>query len=186
MSRFRALAGLLIIIWIVEAVNFALGHRLNTFGLVPRQLTGLPGIVLAPLLHGSFTHLISNSGGLLALGGMVAIRGERHFVSTTLAIVVIGGVLLWLFGRTALHVGASGLVFGYFGLLLGRAWFQRTPGALLIAAAVIALYGGLIWGVLPLQRLVSWDGHLAGLLAGVAVARWRASDVAANSGRGVS
>ena len=176
MSRFRALAGLLIILWIVELVNFVLDHNLNGFGLVPRQLSGLPGIALAPLLHGSFTHLISNSGGLLALGGLIAIRGERHFVSTTVAIVILAGGLLWLFGRTAVHVGASGLVFGYFGLLLGRAWFQRTADSLLIAAIVIAVYGGLLWGILPLQHFVSWDGHLAGLVAGLAVARWRAGD----------
>ncbi|MBT8136141.1 MAG: rhomboid family intramembrane serine protease [Gammaproteobacteria bacterium] len=175
MSRFRPLAALLLLLWLIELVNFILGHRLNTFGLLPRHLAGLPGILLAPLLHGSFTHLISNSGGLLALGGLVALRGERHFVTSTVAIAVLGGILLWVFGRTALHVGASGLVFGYFGLLLGRAWFERSAGTLLIGALVIAVYGGLLWGLLPLQAFVSWDGHLAGLLAGVAVARWHVS-----------
>ncbi len=172
MSRFRALAGLVILVWIVELVNFFLGHSLNGFGLVPRRLDGLPGILLSPVLHGGFTHLISNTGGLLALGGLVAMRGEKHFLTTTLAIVILGGALVWIFGRPALHVGASGLVFGYFGLLLGRAWYRSTWDALLVAIVVIAVYGGLIWGVLPLQKFVSWEGHLAGLIAGFAVAGW--------------
>ncbi|MBT8062065.1 MAG: rhomboid family intramembrane serine protease [Gammaproteobacteria bacterium] len=170
MSRFRALAGLLILVWIVELVNFLLGHSLNNFGLIPRQLDGLGGILFAPLLHGGFGHLISNTGGLLALGGLVAMRGEKHFVSTSLAIVLLGGALVWLFGRTALHVGASGLVFGYFGLLIGRGWFRRTADSLVIAALVILIYGGLLWGLNPLQQFVSWEGHLAGFLAGLAVA----------------
>ncbi|MDH3647816.1 MAG: rhomboid family intramembrane serine protease [Gammaproteobacteria bacterium] len=174
MSRFRALAGLLILLWIVEVVNFILSHSLNGFGLVPRRLDGLPGILVSPILHGSFAHLLSNTGGLIALGGLVAMRGERHFVTTTLAIAVFSGALVWLFGRSALHVGASGLVFGYFGLLLGRAWYRRTPETLLIGAVVIAVYGGIIWGISPLQRFVSWEGHLAGLIAGLVVARLRA------------
>lgn len=172
MSRFRALAGLVILVWIVELVNFLLGHSLNSFGLVPRRLDGLPGILVSPLLHGGFSHLVSNTGGLLALGGLVAMRGEKHFLSTTLAIVVLGGALVWLFGRHAQHIGASGLVFGYFGLLLGRAWYSRTADAVLVGLAVMILYGGLIWGVLPTQSFVSWEGHLAGLIAGFAVASW--------------
>lgn len=174
MSRFRALAGLVILVWIVELVNSFLGHSLNGFGLVPRRLDGLPGVLLSPVLHGGFAHLISNTGGLLALGGLVAMRGEKHFVTTTLAIAILGGLLVWLFGRSAVHVGASGLVFGYFGLLLGRAWYRRTLDSLLIGILVIVLYGGLIWGVLPLQQFVSWEGHLAGLIAGFVVAGWRA------------
>ncbi|MBT8132256.1 MAG: rhomboid family intramembrane serine protease [Gammaproteobacteria bacterium] len=170
MSRFRALAALLILIWIIELVNFLTGHALNHFGLLPRHWSGLPGIVLAPLLHGNFTHLFSNTSGLLALGGLVAMQGERYYITVTLAIVLFSGILVWLFGRPALHIGASGLVFGYFGLLLGRAWYTRTLTAILIGAVVIALYGSLLWGLNPLQKFVSWEGHLAGLVAGLAVA----------------
>ena len=174
MSRFRALGALLIILWAIEIVNLLTGYRLNGFGLVPRTLGGVPGIALGPLLHGSVAHLASNSGGLVVLGGLVALRGERHFVATTIAIALLGGALLWLLGRPALHIGASGLVFGYFGLLVARAWHERTGSALAIGALVLVVYGGLLWGLSPLQRHVSWDGHAAGLIAGFAVARWRA------------
>ncbi len=173
-SRFRTLAGLVIILWLVELLNALLGHRLNAFGLVPRDLAGLPGIFLAPLLHAGFSHAASNTAGLLALGGLVALRGERHFVVTTLAIVLVSGGLVWLLGRNALHVGASGLVFGYFGLLVGRAWYRRTTDSVLVAAGVMVVYGGLLWGVLPVRSYISWEGHLAGLVAGILVARWRA------------
>lgn len=172
MSRFRALAGLLILLWSIEIVNFLTGHRLNAFGLVPRTLAGVPGIALAPLLHASFAHLASNSAGLLALGGLVALRGERHFVATTVAIALLGGALVWLLGRPMLHVGASGIVFGYFGLAVGRAWFERTWDAIAIGSVVLILYGGMLWGVSPLQHYVSWEGHAAGLVAGLTVAGW--------------
>ena len=174
MSRFRALGALLIILWSIEIVNLLTGYRLNGLGLVPRTLGGAPGIALAPLLHGSLAHLTSNSGGLLALGGLVALRGERHFVATTIAIALISGVLVWLLGRPALHIGASGLVFGYFGLLVARAWHERTWDTLAIGFFVLVLYGGLLWGLSPLQRHVSWEAHAAGLVAGIAIARWRA------------
>lgn len=171
MSRFRALAGLLIILWVVEFVNLLLAYRLNSFGLVPRSVAGLPGIALAPLLHGSIAHIVSNSGGLAVLGGLVALRGERHFVGVTVGIALLSGILVWLLGRPAVHIGASGLVFGYFGLLLARAWHDRSPGAIAIGATALILYGGMLWGLSPLQRYVSWEAHLAGLLAGIALAR---------------
>ena len=173
MSRFRALGLLLVMLWAVEAINFLSGHTLNRFGLLPRHLSGIPGIMLAPLLHGGFAHLLSNTLGLAGLGGLVAVRGERHFLLSTFILVVLSGGLLWVFGRPAVHVGASGLVFAYFGLLLGRAWHQRTWDTIAIAAVVVFFYGGLIAGLSPLQRYISWDGHLAGLLAGLAVAWWR-------------
>ncbi len=174
MSRFRALGALLMILWLIEIVNLLTGHRLNGFGLTPRTLDGLPGIALAPLLHGSLAHLASNTAGLIALGGLVALRGERHFVAVSVAIALLGGTLVWLLGRPALHVGASGLVFGYFGLTVGRAWHERTWDAVVIGLAVIGLYGGMLWGLSPLQGHVSWEGHAAGLVAGFAIARWQA------------
>ncbi|MBT8143596.1 MAG: rhomboid family intramembrane serine protease [Gammaproteobacteria bacterium] len=171
MSRFWPLVTLIAILWLIEVVNFLTGHSLNRFGLVPRTTTGLPGIALAPLLHGSFTHLLSNTMGLAVLGGLVALRGRRHFIVSMVALVLAGGLLLWLIGRPSVHVGASGLVFGFFGLLLAQAWYRRTWDSILIATAVVLLYGGLIAGLSPLQRYVSWEGHLAGLVAGVLIGR---------------
>jgi len=106
------------------------------------------------------------------LGGMIAIRGLRDFMGATLIVMLAGGLGVWLFGQSnSVHVGASGLVFGYFGFLVACAWIERSPGSIVLALIVIALYGGLIWGVRPFQGQVSWLGHLFGLLGGVAAAR---------------
>ena len=105
---------------------------------------------------------------LLVLGGLTLTMGERRFWLMTLAIIVLSGLLVWLFARTAYHVGASGLVFGYFGVLIGRALIERNIVSIAIACLVVALYGGLVWGLLPTRGYVSFETHLFGLIAGVA------------------
>jgi len=139
--------------------------------LVPRELWHLPGIVGMHFLHSGFGHLAANTLPLAAFGALLLTRGAGYFVRALLLVGLGGGVLLWLFGRTAAHIGASGLVFGLFGLLVARAVFAKSVESMLIAALVMLGYGGLIWGVLPTDNAISWDGHLAGLLAGVAAAR---------------
>jgi membrane associated rhomboid family serine protease len=131
-------------IWIVEAMNFFLGHGLTAWGILPRQASGLTGIPLAPFLHGGLWHAASNTLPLL--------------------------FLVWLFARSALHVGASGLVFGYFGALLARAYFERSLLSIAIACATMVLYGGMLWGILPLRGYISFEGHLFGLVAGIVMA----------------
>ncbi|MEM7251357.1 MAG: rhomboid family intramembrane serine protease [Pseudomonadota bacterium] len=162
---------LFVVIWAVEVVNYVLGHRLNHLGLLPRSASGLVGIPLSPLLHGNFAHLIANSAPLLILGGLVSLRGHQAFVGTTIGITLIGGLAVWLLARNALHVGASGLVFGYFGYLVGRAWLERSLRAIVPAGVAVVLYAGLVWGVLPTERGTSWESHLFGLLAGVLMSR---------------
>ena len=152
-------------------VNFLLGHSLNSFGILPRSLGGLVGIPLSPLLHGNFGHLIANSAPLLILGGLVSLRGHRAFLHTTVGIVLIGGLAVWIVARDALHVGASGLVFGYFGYLLDRAWVERSFRTIAPAAIALVLYAGLVWGILPLKQGTSWESHLFGLLAGIFMSR---------------
>ena len=168
MIRLRPILILLASIWLVEAVNLFFGHGLTTWGIEPRSLTGLLGIPLAPFIHAGLWHALSNTIPLVVLGGLTLTMGERRFWLTTLAIIVLSGLLVWLFARTAYHVGASGLVFGYFGVLIGRALIERSIVSIAIACLVVALYGGLIWGVLPMGRHISFETHLFGLIAGVA------------------
>ena len=139
--------------------------------LVPRRVDGLPGILGAPLVHGSFAHLLANTVPLLILGGMVAIRGVACYLATTLAIVVLGGLGLWALGRDAAHVGASGLIFGYFGFLVGRGYYERRLQSVAVSILVVVLYGGMLAGVLPRDDGISWEAHLFGLLAGWLCAR---------------
>jgi membrane associated rhomboid family serine protease len=163
--------GCVALLWGIECVNALLDYRLNRWGLLPRTLTGLAGIPLSPFLHGSFAHLILNTVPLLILGGFVAFQGTRTFLSVSLWIILLSGGALWLLGRSAYHVGASSVIFGYFGYLVARGWYERSVTALLVALLTLGLYGGIVWGVLPTRSYVSWEGHLFGLLAGVLVAR---------------
>ncbi|MGY8936800.1 MAG: rhomboid family intramembrane serine protease [Alphaproteobacteria bacterium] len=157
-------------IWIVEIANFFLGHGLTAWGIWPRQASGLSGIPLAPFLHGGLWHAASNTLPLLILGSLMIVGGRARFWAMTTGIVLLGGFLVWLFARNALHVGASGLVFGYFGALLSRAYFERNLLSIVIACATVLLYGGILWGILPLRSHISFEGHLFGLVAGVVMA----------------
>src|SRR6266571_1589183 len=125
--------GCVALLWSIECVNAFLGHRLNRWGILPRTLAGLAGIPLSPFLHGSFAHLILNTVPLLILGGFVAFQGTRTFLSVSLWIILLSGGALWLLGRSAYHVGASSVIFGYFGYLVARGWYERSVTALLVA-----------------------------------------------------
>ena len=163
--------GFLTVIWAIEVVNGFMGHRLNVWGILPRTTQGLMGIPLSPILHGNFNHVLSNTLPFLVLGGLVGLRGSTTLIGVSLFIILAGGVAVWLLGRSAIHVGASGLVFGYFGYLVANGWYDRRPGSILAAIAVIVLYGGLLFGVIPTLTFVSWEAHLFGLIAGVLAAR---------------
>ena len=170
MTRFMPLIFLLAVIWLVEAFNLVVGHGFASWGILPRHLTGLIGIPLAPFIHGSLLHAISNTVPLIVLGGLVLMARQDRFWEATILIVFLSGALVWVFARGDYHIGASGLVFGYFGILLGRAAFERSILSFVFAAITIALYGGLIWGILPTRSYISFEAHLSGLIAGVVVA----------------
>ncbi|MCG8604923.1 rhomboid family intramembrane serine protease [bacterium] len=163
--------GCVLLFWLVEFLNLVLGHSLNRYGILPRSFSGLVGIAFSPFLHSGIRHLLLNTIPFVVLGGLVSLRGIREFLELSLFVVVVGGLAVWLFGRSAYHVGASGLIFGYFGYLVASGWYERSIGSIVIAFATLSLYGGLIWGVLPVFVYISWEGHLFGLLAGVLGAR---------------
>ena len=170
-QQIALLFGCVAVLWIIECVNALLDYRLNRWGILPRTLSGLVGIPLSPFLHGSFAHLILNTVPLIILGGFVVLQGTRIFLAVSLWITLLSGAALWLLGRSAYHIGASSVLFGYFGYLVARGWYERSVTALLVALLTLGLYGGMVWGVLPTRSYISWEGHLFGLLAGVLVAR---------------
>jgi membrane associated rhomboid family serine protease len=137
-------------------------------GVVPRQASGLLGILTAPFVHANVAHLAANLPPFLVLGALVLRRNEGQFVEVTVTIVLAQGALLWLFGRNASHVGMSGVIFGFLGYLLAVARFTRTTDDLAVAGGVMLVYGGLLAGVKPARGGTSWEGHLFGLLAGLA------------------
>lgn len=159
------------IMWIVEVVDIALAGRLNYLGIYPRNPIGLRGILLAPFLHRDFRHLISNTIPLVVMGWFVMLRGVSEFFKVSAIVILASGLGVWLLGAPGLHIGASGVVFGYFGFLLSRAYFERSALSIAMSLAVGLLYGGIIWGVLPGQLGISWEGHLFGFLSGIFAAR---------------
>lgn len=167
-----AILGTLVgIMWIVEAVDIALGGRLNYLGIYPRNFVGLRGVVLAPFLHRDFRHLLSNTIPFVVMGWFVMLRGIPEFFKVTALVTVLSGLGVWVLGASGLHIGASGVIFGYFGFLLSRAYFERSALSIAMSLAVGLLYGGIIWGVLPGQFGISWEGHLFGFLGGIFAAR---------------
>lgn len=156
--------------WIVEIVNVFLGHQLCLWGIIPRTRHGLAGILFSPFLHAGFGHLISNTIPFLALGSLVVARGVGQFIAASVFIVAVGGLGVWIIGSPGLHVGASGLIFGYFGFLVALGWYEKSLRSLLVAVLVIVFYGGMIWGILPMYRGVSWEAHFCGLIAGILAA----------------
>jgi membrane associated rhomboid family serine protease len=139
-------------------------------GLVPRKLSGLVGIVTGPFIHANIAHFAANLLPFIVLGGLVVRRNEAGFIEVAATIALVEGLLLWLFGRNASHVGMSGVIFGFLGYLVAVAWFTRTTPDLLVAAGVIVFYGGMLAGIKPVRDGTSWEGHLFGLLAGIAKA----------------
>jgi membrane associated rhomboid family serine protease len=177
LKRFAPLLAIAAVCWLVFVVNNLLGHGyLLEYGLRPRQISSLPAILWSPFLHGSFKHLAANTLPLLLLGGIICARSKAEFAWITAGGIILGGGLTWLIGRNAYHVGASGLIFCFFGYLASLAYFNRNIPTLLLSVVCLLGYGGMLRGVLPTTAAVSWEGHLAGLMAGLALA-WLTSKV---------
>jgi membrane associated rhomboid family serine protease len=182
LKRFAPILALVGLCWAVFGVNHFIWHDgLARHGIVPRQLASLPGIIWAPLLHVSVEHLAANTLPLLILGAILCGRSRAEFVGVTLGGVLLGGGLTWLVARPAVHVGASGLIFCFFGYLASLALFRRTFGTLVISVLCIVAYGGILRGLLPNANGVSWEGHACGLAAGIVLAWFGAKVHAAPS-----
>lgn len=176
-SQAILLGSFVLIFWLLELVDRLLFQgALDQFGIWPRTVVGLRGIPLAPFLHSGFGHLLANTIPFLVLGWFVLVRSRRDFVVVTGVTAVISGLGIWLTGppRTV-HIGASGLIFGYFGFLLLRGYFERSLSSILWSLLVLFLYGGMIWGVLPQRFGISWQAHLFGFIGGGMAAYWLAA-----------
>ncbi|MEM9007230.1 MAG: rhomboid family intramembrane serine protease [Cyanobacteria bacterium P01_F01_bin.86] len=167
------LGTLVALLWGIHLVNFFLFNgRLAIYGIHPRSLSGLQGIIWAPFLHGDFRHLIANTLPFLTLGWLIMLQETGDFLVVTAIAALVSGLGTWLVGMSgSVHIGASGVIFGYFGYLLLRGWFERSVLSLALSVLVIVLYGSLIWGVFPIQQGVSWEGHLFGFVGGGLAAR---------------
>jgi membrane associated rhomboid family serine protease len=162
------LAGL----WLLEGIDQATGERLDLYGIRAREVDGLGGIATAPFLHAGWDHLISNSLPFWVLGFLVLLGGLARWLISSLISIVGSGLAAWALTPTdTIIVGASGLIFGWLTYLLARGLWSRSVAQIAVAVAVLVVYGGLIWGVLPGAAGVSWQAHLGGAVGGV-IAAW--------------
>ncbi|MGK7902058.1 MAG: rhomboid family intramembrane serine protease [Hormoscilla sp.] len=173
-TQVAILGSLVAIFWIVEIIDqlFFSGSRgLDIYGIIPRNPTGLRGILFGPFLHGNFPHLIANTIPFLTLGWFIMLQETSDFLIVTVITAIVSGLGVWLFGAPGLHIGASGVIFGYLGFLLLRGYFERSFTAIFFSVVVAFFYGSLIAGVLPGQVGISWEGHLFGFIGGVLAAK---------------
>jgi membrane associated rhomboid family serine protease len=172
-SQINIISTFIAIFWIIEIVNqIFFGDRLDYFGIIPRNIVGLRGIILAPFLHADFAHLIANTIPFAILAWFVMLQNTDDFFIVSFYSMMVSGIGVWLFAQpNSITVGASGLIFGYLGFLMLRGYFQKKPASIAVSLIVIFLYGGMIWGVLPYNPHVSWLGHLFGFIGGILAAK---------------
>lgn len=167
----KLLAGIVIIMFIVQMINALSGYALNQFGIIPRHLSGLFHIPLSCWIHGSWSHLFANIPPFIILSALIIARSRRDYLFGSVMVILLSGLLLWLFGRTAFHIGASGWVFGLWGWLVANAFYRRQLIDIVIGLGVLLYYGlSMFMGMLPLDERISFDGHITGAIAGVLTA----------------
>lgn len=174
-TQVKIIGGFIVLIWGLELIDqLLLRHRLDRLGIVPRTQLGLRGILFAPLLHGTWNHLMANTLPFAVLGWLTLLQGVPEFTIVTAVVWMVSGLGVWLFAAPhTLHVGASGIIFGYFGFLLSRSYFEQDLRSAAVSVVVALLYGPLIWGILPSRRRgISWQGHLFGFVGGILIARY--------------
>jgi membrane associated rhomboid family serine protease len=172
-TQVKILAASVATFWIVFILNEVIfGGRLNALGILPHRFIGLRGILFAPFLHGNLYHIAANTVPFVILGWVVMLRNTKDFYFVSFMSALVGGLGTWLIGRpNSVHIGASGVIFGYFGYLLFRGYFERSFVAIAISIAIAIGYGGMIWGVLPTRSYISWEGHLFGFIGGILAAK---------------
>ncbi|WP_370407632.1 rhomboid family intramembrane serine protease [Tenacibaculum dicentrarchi] len=160
---------LIVFLYVVHAVSFFI--PITQFGIIPRTFNGLIGVFTSPFLHGGIWHLISNTLPLIVLLTVLNFFYPKKTLSVIIFIILVGGMLVWLFARSANHIGASGLIYGLASFLIANGILERKFIPILVSISVAVVYGGLIWGLVPsLKSHISWEGHLFGAVSGVLIA----------------
>jgi membrane associated rhomboid family serine protease len=166
----RLSLGFVALLWLVHLMNWGLDLDPRPFGLRPREWLGVIGVVTAPLVHGDFAHLVANSVPLAIVGATMLYLYPHSTLRVLPAVYLGSGLLVWIFGRDSVHLGASGLVYGLVGYVFVAGLLRRDRRAIAASMMVAFLYGSLAWGVLPIEPRVSWETHLAAGAIGVLLA----------------
>jgi membrane associated rhomboid family serine protease len=173
-----AIIGLLfLLMWGLEIVDTFADHKLDQYGIEPRDTDGLIGIVAAPFLHADFGHLIGNTVPFVVMGVLIALNGAARVLAVTAIVGLVSGLGVWLIAQdNSNHIGASGIVFGYASYLITRGFYNRSALEILIGIVIVALFGTALLGGLAPQQGISWQGHLFGAIGGVVAARLLMTD----------
>lgn len=168
---FLVVAGMAALMWLLEVIDVIAGGDLDGWGIRPQDPDRLIGILTAPFLHAGFGHLVSNTVPFLALGFAIALNGAARVLAVTAIVMLVGGAGTWIVGpENSMHIGASGLVFGYAAYVISRGVFNRSALELVMGAVVAAVWGSALLGGLLPEKGVSWQGHLFGAIGGLVAA----------------
>jgi membrane associated rhomboid family serine protease len=160
----------ILILWGIKVIDTFLPYDLCQLGIIPRTVGGLIGIALSPLLHSNYFHLMSNTIPIFIFLLVLFTFYEKHAIVVIVGSVLLGGALVWLFGRSASHVGISGLIYSIAAFFVMAGFFKKDVKSLIITLLTIGFYGGLIWGFFPRRYWISWEGHLFGAIVGIFIA----------------
>jgi len=168
----KILLALVALMWAVEVVDVIADHQLDQYGIEAREPQGLDGIVTAPFLHVGFGHLISNTIPFVIMGLLIAVEGARRLVAVFAIVALVSGLGTWLVApEGSIHVGASGVVFGFSTYLIARGWFNKRTSQIAIGLVILVIWGGVLVGGLQPREGISWQGHLFGAIGGLVAAR---------------
>ena len=159
-----------LLLWMVKIIEQTAGLSLVEFGIFPRHVNGLQGILFSPFIHSDFSHLISNSLPFFILGFMLIYFYRRISYRIFFLLYILSGISTWIMGREAWHIGASGVVYALAAFHFVSGIIRSDVRLLTLSAIVVFLYGGLVWGLLPIRPEISWEGHLSGAIFGVLLA----------------
>jgi membrane associated rhomboid family serine protease len=168
----RIVLGMATVMWVFEVIDQLADNQLDQYGIEPRDTDGLIGVGAAPFLHGGFDHLVGNTVPFLLMGFVIAAQGASRVIAVTVIVGLISGLGTWLIAPdNTIHIGASGIVFGYATYLISRGFFNRNGIELAVGALVVVVYGTALLGGLVPEDGVSWQGHFFGAVGGVVAAR---------------
>lgn len=171
LKSLKIAAGFVVVMWSVFLFNILFPFfDFNRLGILPRTPSGLIGIITSPFLHGSILHIISNTFPLFVLMILLLIFYKKLALNVLIILYILPGVLVWCLATNGYHIGASGLIYALAGFLCALGFFRQDLKSILISVLVIILYGGLVWGVLPVRRHISWESHLFGAAVGIITA----------------
>jgi membrane associated rhomboid family serine protease len=159
---------ILLVPWCFFLFSSFISKNILLLGIIPRRLIGLPGIIFAPLLHADFNHIFFNSIPLFVLSGFILLNGFEYYLMVTALITLMSGLAIWCFAKNGLHVGASALITGYWSFILVNVYQHTSPITIILGLLSLYYFAGIFFGIFPREKGVSWQGHLFGLLAGIA------------------